>query len=80
MPIETGLKVTACATTHSVERLDFREIGKWAAIGGLRRWHFVSAETNFTQSEISGELSLWPEFAVPDGRVGKRGPYGRTLT
>jgi hypothetical protein len=44
---------------------------KWPAIGGLSRWRFVSAETNFTQSGISGELSLWPEFAVPGGRIGK---------
>ena len=32
---------------------------------------FVSAETNFTQSGISGELSLCPEIAVPGGRIGK---------
>src|SRR5437763_4570377 len=58
-------------TTHSFEPRDFPDTCKWAAIGGLRRWRFVSAETNFTRSGISGELSLWPAFAVPGGRIGK---------
>src|SRR5689334_14622962 len=60
-------------TTHSFEPRDFPDTCKWAAIGGLRRWRFVSAETNFTRSGISGELSLWSEFTVPGGRIGKIG-------
>ena len=28
---------------------------------------FVSTETNFARGGISGELSLWPEIAVPGG-------------
>jgi hypothetical protein len=43
---ETGSITTASATTHSFEPRDFPETCKWPAIGGLRRWRFVSAETN----------------------------------
>ena len=59
-------------TTHSFEPGGFLDCGKRAAIGGLRRWCFVSAEINSTPSGISGELSLWPEFAVPGGCIGRR--------
>ena len=69
--VETGSIATASATTHSFEPRDFLETSKWPAIGGLRRWCFVSAETNFAQGGISGELSLCPEIAVPGGRIEK---------
>jgi hypothetical protein len=73
---ETGSNPTASATTHFFELADFPETAKWPAIGELRRWRFVSAETNsskagFWASCLCGPNSPFPAVASEnEDRIG----------